>query len=201
MNATNSPKHLADALGDSGNYIRSVFSQGELRVVPRETLATINLPSESREYLASIGLPTFVKRLIDLLSLSFNLVRDKLPNLQQLSVQENFSAPDDRRDYVCLDFHHGGVICIDPSRDGMVMSLDIERDYREDYINSRVEKLGVFLAMYVAHCRSTEEMPPEMRGSCDAVLERFMHAIDPSALSSPNTYWFRIIEEMKYGLL
>jgi len=195
------PSHLKPALVNPRSYVKYVFDRGELRNSAREALERFNLSVGSKSYLCEVGLPEGEEILEDSFRLGSSLLGKHLLTLSALAEELSLPTPSHCRGALCLYLSkYGGVIVVDGARDDGVYSIGLERDYNATLINSCAEKFGVFLALYVAHCRTTAPLPFEQRGEVDLKLERCMYAIDPGAFGDPENWWSTVLEEMMSGL-
>jgi len=197
------PGHLAGALTDPTSFIKNVFHNDDLRVISSQSLESTGLPAESQIYLAQVGLPRREETLESRFTLTFAVLDEGLPQLSELADREQFHLSNGSSQYLCIDIHlrHKRALCLDPMRAGLVLDVDLEGEQHETFVNSRVEKLGIFLATFIAHCRETANWPLDRIQDADKQLHGCMREIDLDALIDPDTWWARVMEEILGGLL
>ncbi|SIO68007.1 hypothetical protein SAMN05444166_8496 [Singulisphaera sp. GP187] len=83
---------------------------------------------------------------------------------------------------------------------GAIVRIDTTRSQRPLFVNSNVQNLGLFLAMFVSHCHLTTELPFDEVTGPDDPLESCMKSIAPDALSE-KIWWHTILETLKEGML
>lgn len=167
-----------------------------LRCANASDVATLDIPASSRNFLLYVGLPDD-----EILGLRFDFLGSHLPTLEELATRVGFDSSPPNGSRPCLGLTYDVAVCIDEQRDGAVYCVDLAQEEPERLLNSRVEWLGAFLAMYVSHCRVTSGAPDPEIDRAVLELEHQMCEIDPVALSDTENWWPLILEQMKHGII
>jgi hypothetical protein len=189
------PHYVEGAFADPDSYVRRTFD-GELVQITPQSLADKPIPVESKTFLEQVGLPCSDECLVDRFTLSFEAVRMGLHPLRSVAVVIEQPVNEGCADMLCLDVNirHGRALCIAPDDRGAVYDIALQREGARTFVNSCVEKLGVFLAIYVAYCRQPDETATneEARGLVVA-----MQKIDPRAFAQPENWWASVGEDLE----
>ncbi len=199
---SNIPNYLSLATEDYNFYIINIFSSTQLTKIKKKDLSRFCLPSESNSFLCNTGLPESDEILMDNLQVTFNLLKPPLLTLEEFAKKANLPpAPQHLSKCVCIDFSDfQDLTCIDVLRGGSIYKIDPNRGYCEKFVNSQVEKFGIFAAVYVAHIKHTEYLKWQELSFADVHLYECMQTIDPQAFADPDNWWAVILEEMLSGL-
>jgi hypothetical protein len=189
------PHYLRGASEDPDRYVRRIFGE-ELVRVPLESLLNNPLSVNSGSFLEHVGLPCSDRCLVDRFTLSFEALRAGLQPLGAMARIIGAPLKEPCAEMLCLDVNvrYGRALCVDPYADAAVYDIALERDCAKTFLNSGVDKLGVFLAMYVAYCREPDETATNEE-ACAVV--RCMREIDPVAFGRPENWWAAVGEELE----
>lgn len=172
-----------------------VFGRENLWRLSPQPAAGLQIPQRSREFLAGVGLPT-----TGVLLLSFDLAGDALPTLAEYG-QQRGRWVDGGQTKRRLGSDYRLEICLDESRGGCVVAVDLEGKIPEQFVNSSVEAFAEFLALYEGDYGGLQHASDRKCEATAGEIEQKMRAIDPAALSDPHNWWAGVLEQMKDGLL
>jgi len=160
-----------------------------LRLVMKEDLANMLVPTATIEMLTKAGLPEAAEP---------ELVFDEKP-VRLLSVMETLEDFDEPTDEFFGSYWrvgqtaYGDAICVDERADGVVVCLDLDWGfYAQQFVNTSLGHLLLCLEAW----RALEADPSD---DIDAALEKFERAverIDPAALTE-GAYWADVLESVE----
>jgi hypothetical protein len=186
----------SDLVGSSmmdeiAQFLRTVFTPGELVVAPAHLVAALRIPDRSKEFLINVGLP----RSIDIASgtIEFNRL-ETLPTLGELLPAYAARIDPGWEDcrFLAAEEDATGYV-INQSDNGSIWAVDSDW-IKSEFINSSVELFGWFLAAYAQLGRS----PASSRAGFLAALKKMEHqmeVMDSRATTGESIFWPSIIED------
>jgi hypothetical protein len=160
------------------------FWEGTLIQFDGNLLSNQSLSKETKDFLASIGLPVKSEFLKDL-SLCF------YDYIEQICINDS--------NYIIIGDDYGTKICIKEKTDEVV-SVDIETENIR-FINSGIKSFVDFLQIYFTK-------RPELVGADDKEAVEIINSIkdsfnklDAAALSNEDNWWAVILEQNEQGLM
>ena len=164
---------------------------------PAESLQTLKISRDDREFLSKAGLPKSAASWIGFHLPYFGswiLPEDELP------------SEDYRRIYLIGANGCGDPIAIDGTANGQVVELFHEGRYARRFMNTSVRHLAACLLAYRQFVVDTEKMngedaylsgniPPELRRR----VEEELVSIDPAAMN-PGSFWREQLDSMDYDI-
>jgi len=174
----------------------TTFTNAGLETAPHSSMVELRIPESSKTFLTTIGLPREA-----VLLCRFELELNKLPTLREYAEQRGRSISSgemlrrigtDGRLQICIS---------EENSSGNVIAVDLDEKHITKMVNTSVELLGGFLALYVEYCKSFHGSSDNEMDEGARKMESFMRDHDSTALNSPDSWWSLITEQMKNGLL
>ena len=159
-----------------------VFGRNSLKCWKASSLADVNIPLPSKEFLTSNGLPSGVDWTIGF-------------DTEVVGTLGHAAAKGLR----ILGHDDGTEICLDEHRDGRVVALEPRGNIR--FINSSVETFGEFLTIYQSYRMAVRGMSEDKAVLLVDSIETSMRSVDGEAFGDRENWWPVIVEQMRDGNL
>lgn len=156
------------------------WSFGPLKKASRAALEQLQLPVEAKSFLAEGGLPVHGP-----LELTFDV-----------SLQVTKAG------LIRIGSDSATEMCIDPGRQGAVVSVDPEGKLPTRFVNSSAMQLAEFILLYRESAEAAKDLADDeevQRLSEDVI--RAWRNLDPEAFSDRENWWAVVAEQMEAGLL
>jgi hypothetical protein len=176
--------------------IRATFEPGGLQRAPHHALSKLGISQESRRFLSDVGVPNQPILLVE-----FAIDVDTIPTLREFATQ--IALPEEIADKMWRIGTDGRLELVLTTRDDAdpVLSVDPRGEIPTRLVNTSVDLLVGFLALYVEYCRECPNHSDEEMNAAAASLEVRMRQYDPPAFESREQHWSTVLEQMKVGLL
>ncbi|GLF99361.1 SUKH-4 family immunity protein [Streptomyces yaizuensis] len=128
-----------------------------------------------------------------------------VPTLAELAAQRQIQSAPDATSYLVLGNDFGRQICVQYGTAHIVaVPLEAALDGRPavpQFVNSGLPEFVRCMAMLGRMWRFRYGLTPEQAGRWTVDFQAHLAALDPAALSSPDNWWFVLLEQMWDGLL
>jgi len=160
------------------------------------TVATLNVPAASRDFLVQVGLPREV-----LLVVRFELERDPFATLAEVARKKKLPPPRGGEQLRILGYGIDAPdLCIDEAAGGRIVEIDLEGRVPTRLVNSGVEHFGTFLVAF-GKSKVRQEMSDEDNARYVRRMRSELLKVDPQALASADHWWPPVLEQMETGLI
>lgn len=174
----------------------AVWGKEQIQRATPESVAHLNIPTPSKDFLITVGLPRMVMQVI-----RFELERNPFTTLTEHARKRKLPAPERSDPLRVLGLGIDAPdLCIDEGAGGRIVEIDLEGRVPTRLVNSGVEQLGAFLIAF-GRSRVREEMSEEDNAQYVRRMKADLLKQDPQALSSPDHWWPQVLEQMESGLL
>jgi hypothetical protein len=174
----------------------AVWGKEKVQRASPESVATLNIPASSKDFLVKVGLPRE-----EVLVIRFELERNPFATLTEHARAKKLPSPKQSEKLRVLAYGNCAPdLCIDEGAGGRVIEIDLEGRVPTRLVNSGVEQLGAFLLAF-ARSKVREDMSDEENAQYVRRLKADLLKVDPQALSSPDHWWPQVLEQMESGLL
>ncbi len=172
------------------------FGRDNLTRVWPEAIDNVNIPELSKRFLIEVGLPN-----APVLLCEFDLDAPIIPTIEEYAASLGIQ-------FVCaqrlrrIGWDGGVQLCLNEGEEsGSIIAIDIKEEHPSRFVNSSVEQLGGFLALYVDDYCRYRNLPEEELNSRAYELDAKLRSLDTPAFASGDNWWPCITQQMKGGML